>query len=463
MKRGLGLLVTGMLLVTACSGTTPTTAPTGTAAGTGTPAGATGTPAGATGTPASTASSAPSGQTLVVWTRNYTVDPVKPSPYKDAKTKFEAAHPGWTVELSGVGYDDQYNRLLLSQAGSVADKPDVMQIDNIWLGQFTENGMLANLDSYYASWTTNDVVDAYKTSSMWNGHQQAVWGYGDIRLLLWNKDVFTAAGLDPTKGPATWDDVMADCTAIKNSNQAGVSAVGFPAASQEGTVDRFYSYLFMNGSNILSADNKTAVFNDAGGQKALQFYVDLIKAGCTPQDVLNQDADAVQDAVFAGKYGMMLATVGDGFGSKPDSISDADFGTKFGAIVPPICTGCQQATTAGGWMIGINTASEKKDLAWEYIMDVTDGPSIVPFEAAYTRIPVRESGLAMTDAFKNDPYFDQSVAAAKVAHFPPFVAQYTAMIEPIWTGIQTAIQGTSPKDALDQAATDVNAILNPPQ
>ena len=66
--------------------------------------------------------------------------------------------------------------------------------------------------------------------------------------------------------------------------------------------------------------------------------------------------------------GMMLATVGDGFGSKPDSISDADFGTHFGAIVPPICTGCQQATTAGGWMIGINSASEKKDLAWEYIM-----------------------------------------------------------------------------------------------
>ena len=40
--------------------------------------------------------------------------------------------------------------------------------------------------------------------------------------------------------------------------------------------------------------------------------------------------------------------------------------------------------------------------------------------------------------------------------------QYTAMLEPIWTGIQTAIQGTPVKDALDTAATDVDAILNPP-
>jgi ABC-type glycerol-3-phosphate transport system substrate-binding protein len=460
MKRGLGIVFAGMLVVSACTGTTATPTP---APASATPAAGSATPA--AGSPGASGSAAAGGNHLVVWTRNYTVADGKPSPYRDAKAKFEAAHPGWTVDLTGVGYDDQYNRLLLSQAGSVSDKPDVMQIDNIWLGQFTENGMLANLDSYYANWSgKDDIVDAYKNSTIWNGHQQAVWGYGDIRLLLWNKDVFTAAGLDPEVGPKTWDDVFADCEKIKASNQPGVSAVGFPAASQEGTADRYYSYLFMTGSTILAPDNKSAVFNDAGGQKATQFMVDLVNKGCTPQDVLNQDADAVQDATFAGKYGMMLATVGDGFGSKPAAIADADYSKHFGAIVPPICSdGCQPATTAGGWMIGINAASDKKDMAWEYILDVTDGPSIVPFEAAYVRIPVRKSGLAMPDAFKADPYYSESVKAAGLAHFPPFVAQYTAMLEPIWTGLQTAIQGTPVKDALDQAKKDTDAILNPPQ
>ena len=74
---------------------------------------------------------------------------------------------------------------------------------------------------------------------------------------------------------------------------------------------------------------------------------------------------------------------------------------------------------------------------------------------------VRKSGLAQADAFKADPYFAESAAALKVAHFPPFVASYTQMIEPIWTGIQAAIQGTPVKDALDTAAKDVDAILNP--
>jgi maltose-binding protein MalE len=160
---------------------------------------------------------------------------------------------------------------------------------------------------------------------------------------------------------------------------------------------------------------------------------------------------------------LLLATVGDGFGSKPASIADADYSKHFGAVLPPLCGGCQQATAAGGWMLGVNAASSQKDLAWEYIMDVTDGPSIVPFEAAFVRVPVRKSGLTNPDAFKADPFFSVSVDAEKVAHFPPFVAQYPAMPEPLWPGIHTAQQGTPVKDALDQAASDTNALLNPPQ
>jgi len=93
---------------------------------------------------------------------------------------------------------------------------------------------------------------------------------------------------------------------------------------------------------------------------------------------------------------------------------------------------------------------------------VTDGKNMVPFEVDRTRIPVRNSGLAEADAFKADPYFAQEAAAAKVAHFPPFIAKYTDMIEILWTGMQKAINGDlSTKDALDEAATKVDALLAP--
>jgi len=111
-------------------------------------------------------------------------------------------------------------------------------MDNIWLGQFSENGLAANLDPYYAKWNAaSDISDAYVASSKWNGSQYGVWAYSDIRLFVWNKDVFPLCGLDPEKAPTTWQEVMDDAAAIK-AKVRGVTPVGFPAGSFEATVDR---------------------------------------------------------------------------------------------------------------------------------------------------------------------------------------------------------------------------------
>src|SRR2546428_2917759 len=140
--------------------------------------------------PATTASTQPSGSpaaaapvTLKVWTRNYTVqDPTAagsgPSPFFAVRDKWKTTHPNVSIELSGVPYDPQYQRLLLSQNGSIADKPDVFLMDNIWLGQFSENGLAANLDPYYAKWNApSDISAPYVAPSQWNGSPDGVRAY----------------------------------------------------------------------------------------------------------------------------------------------------------------------------------------------------------------------------------------------------------------------------------------------
>ena len=112
-------------------------------------------------------------------------------------------------------------------------------------------------------------------------------------------------------------------------------------------------------------------------------------------------------------------------------------------------------------MLAINEASPNKDLAWEFIMDATDANNILPFEAQYARVPVRNSGLAQTDAFKADPYFSVTEQAAAIAQFPPFVPKYTQVIEQIWTAIQRAVQGEDVKTVLDDAAAATDALLAP--
>ena len=416
MKRGLGLLVTGMLLVTACSGTTPTTAPTGTAAATGTPARGDGH-AGRQRRARRLQQVEPRHRARRARRRADTCRldaqlhrrPSQAVAVQGRQDEVRSSPPGLDRRTLGRAATTTSTTVCsLSQAGSVADKPDVIQMDNIWLGQFTENGMLANLDSYYASWDgESDISTRTRIRRSGTAASRPSGATATSGCCIWNKDVFKAAGLDPEKGPATWDDVMADCHGHQGPRSPGVSPVGFPAASQEGTVDRFYPYLFMTGSNILSADNKTAVFNDAGGQKAVQFYVDLVKSGCTPQDVLNQDADAVSDAVFAGKYGMMLATVGDGFGSQPDSISDGDFGTHYRSHRSAHLHGCQRRPPrAAGCSASTGPAKRRTwpgNTSWTSPTGRAWSRSRRPTPGSRSASPA----LAQTDAFKADPYFDR--------------------------------------------------------
>jgi multiple sugar transport system substrate-binding protein len=256
-------------------------------------------------------------------------------------------------------------------------------------------------------------------------------------------------------------------------NVPDVWPVGFPALAQEGTVDRFYSYLFMTGATVLNEDNTKAAFNSEGGQKALQFLQDLVKNGYTPTDVLGQDPDQIYEALAAGKYGMMLAYTGDGFNNVSSAPEWADatpeqradmtkkWSDLIGSELPPICDTCEPASAAGGWMLSIGAESPNKDLAWEYIMDVTDAQNILPFEAQYARVPVRLSGLDHPEAFADDPYFSVTASAVPIAKFPPFVPKYTQVIEQIWTAIQRAVQGEDVKTVLDDAAAATDAILAP--
>ena len=461
-------LIVCALVAQACS--TAPAAPTSAPAATTAPAAATAAPAPKPTTAPAAApqpttapaaapqpTTAPTGPiTLNVWVRNYTLN--MESPFMTAKAEFEAKHPGVTVNLVGAPYDEQYQKIILSKAGGA--KPDVFQIDQIWVGEMAAKGIAANLDSYYAKWDqAADIPDSYLASSKWKGSQYAAWAYTDVRTFMWNKDLFKQAGLDPEVPPKTWDEMISMAKQIQDK-VPGVSGIGFPAAAQEGTADRWYPYLFMTGGQILNDDQTKAAFNSPQGVKALQLLVDLVnKHGVTSKAVLGQDADPVHDALLAGQYAMMLDDVGDGWvASKLDA---ATYKQKFGSALPPICAdGCQPASAAGGWLLCVGADSPNKDLAFEYISMAEATPNITPFEVKNSRVPVRKSGLANSDPFKEDPYYSVVADAAKVVHFAPAVPQYPKIVEQLYTAIQKAVQGSaSPKEALDAAAAEVDRLL----
>jgi multiple sugar transport system substrate-binding protein len=397
--------------------------------------------------------------TLTAWVRDYPLD--QDSPYKSAKRRFEKLHPGVKIDLLGFPGATLYQKVLLSKAGG--KKPDIMQTDTIWLGQFADENLAQNLDSYYAKWSgKSDLSPGFLASSRWKGHYYGVWLNTDVRLMLWNKEVFRKAGLDPNTPPKTWAQLVSIGKRVM-AKVPGTWGVGFTAAANEDTADFWYPLLWMNGGDILNKSWTKAAFNSPAGVRALQFYVDLVnKYKVSPKDVITQTGDDINAALDSGSYGIFFSRAGGGFGDFKDVSTVSAFTKKIGDALIPTCPGCRAASGSGGWLLTISPSSKYQDLAWQYITMVTDGRNALPFDVAQGVIPVRKSVFAAhKSGLPGYPYFPVIAKAYAVTHFRPWIPQYPKIVEKIYTAIEKAVAGkATPKEALDQAAADTDKILS---
>ncbi len=396
--------------------------------------------------------------TINVWTRDYPL--AQPSPYHTAAAKFEKLHPGYKINFLGLDGSVIHQKALLSKAGG--PHPDIMQTDTIWLGEMADKGIAQNLDSYYASWPgKSDYSASFLNSSKWKGHYYGVWLNTDVRIMLWNKDVFRKAGLDPNKGPKTWAQVVSMGKQIQ-AKVPGVVGVGINAAASEDTADYWYPFLWMNGGDILNKSWTKAAFNSPAGVRAVQFYVDLVtKYKVTPKDVITQDSSSTEQSLLSGKFGILLSQSGSGFGDDKSVKSIQQFTHKIGNGPLPLCPGCKPATGSGGWLLTINAQSKYKDLDWEFIKLATDGQNNVAFNRAQATVPVHTS---IIKKYKNGlpgyPYFNVVAEVYPHTHFRPWVPAYSTFVPYIYTAIEKAVAGqATAKQALDDAAAKTNKAL----
>ncbi|MFC4592281.1 ABC transporter substrate-binding protein [Sphaerisporangium corydalis] len=175
---------------------------------------------------------------LVVW--DWKSGDKKAASYiEKAKADFAKKHPDVTVEFVAQPFDQYYT--LLGGAIQSGKGPDVMMFNGG--GQIRDRvDALLPLDQYVAEdrqrlagWEafTKD-GKTYAAPVTLQGHP-----------IYYNKTLYTKAGLDPEKPPATWDELMADCAAIK---KAGAKC--FALGNKEGIGPQFW--LSGLGSGILT-------------------------------------------------------------------------------------------------------------------------------------------------------------------------------------------------------------------
>jgi multiple sugar transport system substrate-binding protein len=128
--------------------------------------------------------------------------------------EFERAHPGIHVEVQQLAWTAAHEKLLTAFAGDAT--PDVCQLGNTWIAEFTTLHALEPLDPYVARSpvvTRPDYFDGIWATNVIDRATYGVPWYVDTRLLFYRRDLLAEAGY--AAPPKDWTEWLAMLRAIK--------------------------------------------------------------------------------------------------------------------------------------------------------------------------------------------------------------------------------------------------------
>ncbi|MGO8672970.1 MAG: extracellular solute-binding protein [Capsulimonadaceae bacterium] len=366
--------------------------------------------------------------------------------------------------------------LLLQFAGGTA--PDVLYVNFRQSATFIQQGFLAPLDSYLnqdpSVMQRIDPMVKHVLLDVGHGHVYSI-PYAEYVLgLYYRKDYFSAAGLNPNKPPATWNEFYDDAKRLTNQPK-GMWAFEFDTDPAYWWCD----FLWQAGGEVIERDKNgqwQAAFDTPQGVTALEFYKKLLTAPWIGPDGKTYIgvAKTVPDISVDRSRGLVAMW----FQYQSNVVEN---GTDASAINPnlvgvaPMPRGPTGITAnelnASMWgMSSQITDPRVRDAAWKFIRfmgsdeaDRVRTKSYVDNGLGYTVNPVK---------LQQYGYEDFATPAAKVwletnktllvsGHPEPYGENMNQIYRLLDAPLQTIAlnPGANPKALLDRAAADVNAKL----
>lgn len=441
MVKFIAFFAVMMLVAAACgtessSGTTATEGPSDTTAGTA----ATEAPV-ATQSPTTEAPAEP-----VAVTYWHTMSDPETEQLESVVAAFEAANPGITVETTRFAYSDFKTALLTGLAGG--EGPDSARMDITWVPEFASLGALAQLDGVMDGFDeiAATVFPGPLATNAWDGHYYGLPQNTNTQILLWNSEVFDAAGLS---GPPETLTELAEvaCQLSDSGNEKYGFALGGTYFWAPAPV--FYS---MGGQVVDEAiTTATGFVNGQASVDAFTLLAGLYDDGCLSPNLLGGGIGTA-DGHATGQYAMIT----DGpwmvdiyAGNFPD------FDVNF-ALVPTNSDG-YTSSVVGGEDVVVFSDSEAPAaaMAWMAYLMGTESQKMM---AQVGVIPTLSSLIGDPDIPEYFGVFLEQLetAQARVPH-------------PLWGDMDNAVNNAfqrilngdqTPQEALDQAAEEINQLLS---
>jgi len=365
----------------------------------------------------------------------------------DMIKEFEKNNPNIKVTLEPLPfaeYDKKSQTVLTAQEG-----PDVLDVNSVTIGAFVKAGLLQPLDDLLKS-STIKAEQFYPGGWASVNIKGKVWGVPldtGTRLVLWNKDLFKAAGVKEFGEKVTWEELLAAAKAI-NQPDKGVYGWGYAAGERWLSLyDGFGHFAIQNDAEFIDKDGNVTTDSPAM-LETLKFYYDLTRYG--PPDAMNFNSLAQIEQLFAaGKVGMYIA----GWWSMDGAIA-ANKDLNFGISMPGRkVTG----SSTGGWIISIPAHVEgaRRDAAWKLMQFIFEPKN----NAAWTGL-VANQPAAPTDKLADKRYELYLKILPGSRHPLPLIAELPSLADALQVDIQKMLLGqTSPEVTQKNITQEFKDIL----
>jgi len=365
---------------------------------------------------------------------------------------FEKENPDIIVNQVTFPYEDYNVKVAASVPAGVG--PNVVNLYYGWLPLYINADYLQALpeDAFNPQMIEKDffpLVSAAKVDGKYYALPTAVRSLA----LIWNKDLFKKAGLDPEIPPQTLDELVEYAQKLTIYDKAGNLVEEGLTAELRGQLHHWVREILIRqfGGKPYSDDNRKVTYNDQSGYDALTFFTDLTEKYKVGQ------TGFLTDDVTAFKAGKAAMTIDGSFRiGTLDKLENLDYGI---AEVPS--HNGIKSNFASFWANGITSFTEGKQLeaSIKFLKFLTSDSTMELWLKNIGELPAKPS-VAFKEENINDPKYGPFIKGLEYAHATYFVDEMAQRQAWIDAYDLVKLEGKTIKEAVDAVAATEQKVLD---
>ena len=195
------------------------------------------------------------GTEITLWTRS----PLERQA-KNAVKAYNASHKN-QVKLEIIPNDDMEGKV--GGASQTDSLPDILAGDVVRIPYWASEGIFTDITKQIDGLDNkSDLQQGHIEAGTVDGKEYTLPFITDVSVMVWNKNLYKEAGLDPEKGPSSIDEFVEQAKAVAALNKDGVAGSYLAGQSGGALVFDLFPSVWADGESVMNADGTEATLNN---------------------------------------------------------------------------------------------------------------------------------------------------------------------------------------------------------